>query len=637
MKKAIVSIIILAALGGGGYAYYKYSQKPPDPEVLTAVVTRGDIVDTVGSTGQLSAVRTVPVGSQVGGKVLALYADFNSMVREGQLLAEIDPETIKTQILNAKANLIRAQTDVERAKVTLADAQRKWERSKELSAKNLVPKTDLDAAELSLFSAQSGVKTSEAALQQAEASLSTQDLNLTYTKIYSPIDGVVISRAVDVGQTVSVSTQAPTIFNLATELTTMKVLAGIDETDVGRIRPQQHATFRVDAYPNKVFTGTVEQVRLEARMQQNVVTYQTVISVPNPDLELKPGMTANINIEILRRDDVLRVPAPALRFRPTNDMYVALGLEPPPADAGRGGRGGGRGGPGGPGAPGAGAPGAPPARGGENGNGEGSTAAPARGPGGQRPAAGAPAPAASANAAGRQGTPEVRAEGRQGGGGQPGGRGGSMTPEQRAAMQNMTPEERAAMMARGGNRGGSGQGGRGGGGRGGDRTRGGNGGRGGTGAGRGGSGGGRGPAGAPGATQPTELTADELNARRGLGTANSIDLLFPALASAETRGRAWVWNKEKKELKVLNLRLGITDGQNTELIEGDLHEGDAVVSNIIIPQAVRPAPGSPQNNPFFQNQRGGPGGRGPGGGPPGGGGGGGGNRGGGGGGGGRGF
>ena len=168
MKKAIVTIVILAALGGGGYGYYNYTQKPAEPRSSPLAVSRGNIVDTVGSTGQLSAVRQVPVGSQVGGKVLALYADFNSTsCKRAQVLAEIDPETIKTQILNAKANLIRSQTDVERAKVTLADAQRKYERAKELSAKNLVPKTDMDAAELTLSSAQSGVKSSEAALQQS--------------------------------------------------------------------------------------------------------------------------------------------------------------------------------------------------------------------------------------------------------------------------------------------------------------------------------------------------------------------------------------------------------------------------------------------------------------------------------------
>ncbi len=633
MKKVLLLLVVLAAGGGGAYWYFVLNAKKPEPIVNTGIVTRGNIVDTVGSTGQLQPVSQVVVGSQVSGVVLQLGADFNSIVTKGQVLAKLDPQTVQTQILQAEANVVRSQTDIDKAKVTLDDARKKYERSKDLSAKGIVTQADLDTAELNLHSAEAALKSSQAALQQSQASLEQNKVNLEHTIILSPIDGLVISRAVDVGQTVNASMNAPAIFTIAADLTKMKVIAGVDESDVGRIRPDQHVTFRVDAYPNEVFNGTVEQVRLEPKMPQNVVTYQTVISVPNPDLKLRPGMTANLNVEISRIDDVLRVPNAALRFRPTNDMYTALGLEPP-ADTGRGGRGGGRnaggGGAGGPGREGAGGATA-------------AGAAPGTGPAAARPAA--PASGASAGAARQSANarPSGETTGRNGG-----GRGdfGAMTPEQMARLQNMTPEERDRMAAgrggrggdqsgfgsgnnggRGDNRGG-GQGGFGGqygGGRtAGDRTSGNRNAGGRSGDGRGGNSQGRGGrSGTP--------SAEALAATRRSAGASTIDALFPALSRVETRGRAWTWDKEKKELKQVSLRLGISDGQNTQLIEGDLKEGAEILTNIIV-TSVRTPLNQQQGNPFFQGPgggRGGPGGFGqPGGG---GGGGGGGNRGGGGG------
>ena len=268
------------------------------------------------------------VGTQVSGTIHELYADFNSLVKKGQVLARLDPSLFQTQIEQARANLIRAQADLERLRVALDDARTKLTRAKELSARQLIPQTELETAEVNVRSAEAQIRSSEAQVTQAQASLNQNEVNLEHTVIQAPIDGLVISRNVDVGQTVAASMQAPTLFVLAADLTKMQVVANLDESDVGRIRPRQTVTFRVDAYPTDDFVGTVSQVRLQPIVQQNVVTYATVIDVPNPELKLKPGMTANVNIEIARATNVLRVPNAALRFRPTNEMYAALGQTP---------------------------------------------------------------------------------------------------------------------------------------------------------------------------------------------------------------------------------------------------------------------------------------------------------------------
>ena len=203
--------------------------------------------------------------------------------------------------------------------------------------KNLIPRTDLETAEVNVKSADAQIKSAEASLVQAKASLNNQKVNLDHTVITAPIDGIVISRNVDQGQTVAASMNAPTLYILAADLTKMQVLANIDEADVGRMRPGQDVTFRVDAFPTETFNGVVEQVRLQPAVVQNVVTYSTVIAVPNAELKLKPGMTANVNIEVARKSNVLRLPAAALRFRPTEEMFQVLNQEMPPEARGRGG------------------------------------------------------------------------------------------------------------------------------------------------------------------------------------------------------------------------------------------------------------------------------------------------------------
>src|SRR5262245_7319320 len=341
MRKTLVVVVVLALAAAGGYAYYRYKQKPTPPTITSARVTRGDLAETVGATGTLQAVTTVQVGTQVSGNIQELNADFNSLVRKGQVLARLDPSLIQSQIEQARANLIRAEADLERLRVALEDARTKLVRARELSQKKLIAQTELEAAEVAVRSSEAQLRSQQAAVTQSQASLKQNEVNLAHTVIESPIDGLVISRNVDVGQTVAASMSAPTLFVLAADLTKMQVLASLDESDVGRIRPGQTVRFRVDAFPTEEFVGNVTQVRLQPTTVQNVVTYQTVIDVPNPELKLKPGMTANVNIEIARRDNIIRVPNTALRFRPTPEIFAALGQTPPPAGGGRGGRGGG--------------------------------------------------------------------------------------------------------------------------------------------------------------------------------------------------------------------------------------------------------------------------------------------------------
>ena len=323
MKKAAFTLMVLAAVSGGFY-FYKVRTAAPEPVVTTQPFSRGDIVDAVSATGTLEAVETVQVGTQVSGVVRELLADFNSIVRKGQIIARLDSQLIQTQIEQQAANVLRAEADLERLEVSLVDAQQKLDRARQLSEKNLIPRTDLETAEVSVESARAQLKASQASLTQARAQLNNQRVSLGYTTIKAPIDGIVISRNVDAGQTVAASMNAPTLFVLAADLTKMEVVANIDESDVGRMRPGQHVTFHVDAYPSDRFTGTVSQVRLQPTVVQNVVTYSTVITVPNTDLKLKPGMTANVTIEVTRRDNVMRVANAALRFRPTAQMFSVL-------------------------------------------------------------------------------------------------------------------------------------------------------------------------------------------------------------------------------------------------------------------------------------------------------------------------
>jgi HlyD family secretion protein len=333
MKKTVLVVIPITALALTLYAY-RLRSATPETTVTTQPLSRGDIVINVEATGTLQAVETVQVGTQVSGVVSGLYADFNSIVRKGQVIARLDPQLIQTQIEQQQANVARAEADLERIQVGVADARHKLARAGQLAEKNLLPRSELETAQVNVASAEAQVRASQASLTQARAQLNNSRVNLKYTTITSPIDGIVISRNVDAGQTVAASMNAPTLFVLAADLTRMEVVANVDESDVGRMRPGQPVTFRVDAYPTDAFSGVVSQVRLQPAVVQNVVTYATVITVPNPQLKLKPGMTANATIEVARKSDVLRVMNAATRFKPTREMFAALN-QPVPQDLNR--------------------------------------------------------------------------------------------------------------------------------------------------------------------------------------------------------------------------------------------------------------------------------------------------------------
>jgi HlyD family secretion protein len=321
--KALVAAAFISVMGLSVGAYYK-THDVAVPTIAAEPVSRGSIVSLVAATATVEAVTTVQVGSQVSGSIRSLSADFNSIVRKGQELARLDPSLFDSAIEQARANLVRAEADRDRLKVALTDAAAKLSRARELGARQLIPASDLDTADVNQRLAEAQVRSADAQVAQARAALSQAQVSLAKTVITSPIDGIVIARDVDVGQTVAASLQAPTLFVIAADLRQMQLKANIDEADLGNVSAGQVVTFTVDAYPNETFRGTVEQVRLNPVIDQNVVTYAAIISAPNQALKLKPGMTANISVEIARRDDVLRVPNGALRFKPSDEVLRAL-------------------------------------------------------------------------------------------------------------------------------------------------------------------------------------------------------------------------------------------------------------------------------------------------------------------------
>jgi HlyD family secretion protein len=286
------------------------------PKLRKEKVERGDVVQTVTASGTLSATTTVNVGSQVSGIIAALHADFNSEVTTGQLVAELDPTPFQATVEQRRA-------DLERARAELRQREAEFTRSKRLMEEQILSQGEYDTAAANRDGSRAGVK-------QAQASLDQALLNLSNTKITSPIDGVVVGRQVDVGQTVAASFQAPTLFTIARDLTKMQLLTNIDEADIGGIEDGQPASFTVDAFPDEPFRGKVSQVRLSPTTVQNVVTYPVVIEVDNPEGKLKPGMTANVTIPVEERRDVLRVPNAALRFKPDPGIVLA-DAKPAPA------------------------------------------------------------------------------------------------------------------------------------------------------------------------------------------------------------------------------------------------------------------------------------------------------------------
>lgn len=547
MKKLTWIIILLVAAGAGGAVYYA-THGDKAPQVTSLKVSRGDIVDGVGATGTLQAVTTVSVGTQVSGIVQDLYVDFNSIVKKNQVIARLDPSLLNTALETAKANLVNAQANLERQKVAVSDSEVKLTRANELMAKQLETQQDLETAQVTEKQAIAQEKSMESQVVQAQAAVDKAQVDIDHTVITAPIDGVIIKRSVDKGQTVNAGMSAPEIFVIAADLTKMQVNANIDESDVGQIRPGEDVSFRVDAYPNDTFHGTVNQVRLNPTTVQNVVTYSTIIDVPNPDLKLDPGMTANLTIEIAKRTNALRVPNAALRFRPTPDVFQALNQPvPPELQRGTGGRGGGRRGGGGNGAT---------AQNGSRGNPE-------------MPQSTRPQPQESDASANPQGGSASR-------GGA--GNASNLTPEERQKrmqdrLAQMTPDQRAQWEQRrqqfqgpGGGRGGSGQ---------------------------------------PATAKPA-APAQTMIEKVAESKATTIDALFGPITIPETRGRAWTYADGK--LESVSLRLGVTDGTYTEVLnETSLREGQDVVTAIVVPVSTKTDSSNANGNPLMPQRRGGPG------------------------------
>ncbi|MBI5640086.1 MAG: efflux RND transporter periplasmic adaptor subunit [Nitrospirae bacterium] len=315
MKKILIFLACVALAGAA--AYFALKGNNDTPKYRTEKVTRGDIEALVTATGTVNAVTTVLVGTQVSGTIKNIYVDFNSTVKQGQLIAQIDPAVFEGQVDQARANVLLAKANLEKADAALADTKRTMLRNKELFSRNLIARNDLDTAETNHETSRAQVTAARAQVSQSEAALRIAETNLRYTRIVSPVNGIVVSRNVDIGQTVAASFQTPTLFNIAQDLTKMQIDSTVAEADIGKIKVGQPVEFTVDAYPDSPFRGRVSEIRNAPITVQNVVTYDVVIKVDNPEFKLKPGMTANVSIVVSSKKNVLRIPNAALRFRPS--------------------------------------------------------------------------------------------------------------------------------------------------------------------------------------------------------------------------------------------------------------------------------------------------------------------------------
>jgi HlyD family secretion protein len=319
MLRSIIILLLIAAFGAGGYVAWRHYQKPAAAEYDTMTVDRGDIVKAVAANGTLNPVVLVNVGTQVSGTVQSLHTDFNSRVKAGQVLAELDPALFRAALDQSKANQANAQVTL---KLAVANAGR----SRALFEKGYIARAEWDQAE-------QAVGVARAQVAAASASVRRDETNLRYSVIVSPVSGIVVSRNVDVGQTVAASFQTPTLFTIAENLKRMQIDTTVAEADVGNVKVGQMAHFTVDAFAGREFQGRVRQIRLNSQVLQNVVTYNVVIDVANPDESLLPGMTAFVNIAVAQRTGALRIPLAALRYKPSESIAVPLnGMKTPKPD-----------------------------------------------------------------------------------------------------------------------------------------------------------------------------------------------------------------------------------------------------------------------------------------------------------------
>ncbi|MGE5307106.1 MAG: efflux RND transporter periplasmic adaptor subunit [Alphaproteobacteria bacterium] len=335
--KRIISLlisVILVALAGVGF--WRWRNSPKEVNYVTAAVQKGDLTQVVTATGSLSAVVTVQVGSQVSGTIDKLYVDFNTQVKAGQVVARLNQDKFKASVDQTKANLLSAQANVAKQKVAVEDARRTLERNKQLKERGLIAQSDLDSSQTAYDAALAQLEVNKAQVEQAQAAVTQSSVDLNNTVIRSPVDGIVVARNIDVGQTVAASLQAPTLFLIANDLSKMQVDTNVSEGDVGNVWVNQDVTFTVDAYPTRRFRGKVLQVRNAAIMVQNVVTYDAVVGVDNKELLLKPGMTANVEFVVSHKTDVAKIPNAALRFRPPGEAQQTAQVSAPQQSVGGG-------------------------------------------------------------------------------------------------------------------------------------------------------------------------------------------------------------------------------------------------------------------------------------------------------------
>jgi HlyD family secretion protein len=316
-KKTIFGLIAILAVALVVFFVFIKKGKADQPKYRTEALAKGDVEALVTTSGTINPVDIVEVGSQVSGKILKLYADFNSQVKAGQLMAELDQDIQKAKVDSNQANYQSSLASLEQAKVTLENAKKNQDRTQDLFQRNLLSSVEKETADANFVNARVGVQTADARVSQAKSTLDQSKVDLSYCTIRSPINGTVIDRPVNVGQTVAASMSAPVLFKVASDLTKMKVQCAVDEADIGKVKEGQKVRFTVDAFQGETFTGTILQVRFAAVTTQNVVTYTTIVDAPNPEIKLRPGMTATVNIITGEARGTLRIPNAAMRFTPT--------------------------------------------------------------------------------------------------------------------------------------------------------------------------------------------------------------------------------------------------------------------------------------------------------------------------------
>ena len=324
--KKLFLLLIIAGVGYGVY-YFFFREEPVQYGLTTSKITKGEIVSTVTATGELNAISVVDIGTQVSGTVQEIYVDFNSQVKAGQLIALIDPSVLQLTLNESQASLAVYQAAVQSAQASLTDAERKYKRNKELFERKLIARSEVDTSETDVLMKRASLAEAKSRVVQGKAAVERARTNLNYTRITSPVNGVVINRQASAGQTVAASYQTPTLFKIAEDLTRMQIETKVDEADIGAVKENQNVTFRVDAFPDETFEGKVVQVRIAPATSDNVVTYTVIIHVDNPELKLKPGMTANVSIETARVNNVLRIPVAALRFTPPEALLNTISFD----------------------------------------------------------------------------------------------------------------------------------------------------------------------------------------------------------------------------------------------------------------------------------------------------------------------